>query len=309
MKLKKIADSNINNILSSEYDLAVFASGYESRCIALPGKVTKKNVSKAIVLGFEHQSDCSLRVEHDGFYQAEWELSPIVINTTSDTEIYAILNSALGGLEKENCKILIDYSSMSRTWYSAILNWVRFNDHFQNIEIDFVYTSGIYSENLTPSAISSILPLPGCEGTSGVNSKSIAVFGLGFEGLAPLCVLDKLQPDFIFTYLANPAFIENYPLITRKQNEELISMAKATLEYPIDSVEVTFVKLAELVSQYIGVSDITFVPMGPKPHVLAAILLALHYDQITCLHVQGQAKAPKDVPASDNFVITNLIFE
>lgn len=307
MRLSSIKDREFTDISNSHYDLAIFASGYESRCRRVSAQLPNSNIARTLVLGFEFVGNDELRQHSDEHFRGKWGIAPHILNSSDEMAIYSLLNNELRNISPHY--ILIDYSSMSRSWYAAILNWLRFNDFSHDVFVDLVYSSGAYSNDFSPIAVESILPLPGCEGSSGTITKSIAVFGLGFEGMAPLCVLDKLQPDEIFTYLASPAADDTYPRIAREKNKELIDLARETLGLPIASVAITFSKLAEVISPYLGSADITFVPMGPKPHVLAAILLAIRFDQVTCLHVNGTNKEPVDVITTGDVIGTRLHFK
>lgn len=307
MRLSSITDIEFGEISTNPYDLAIFASGYESRCQFVSSKLNVKNVHRQIVFGFEYIGDDQLRAESDRHFQIKWGATPHILSSTDERRVYQLLNHELSIAEPRH--ILVDYSSMSRAWYAAILNWIRFSEFNEDIFIDFVYSAGAYSAEFSPIAVKSVLPLPGCEGSSGTTTKSVAIFGLGFEGLAPLCVLDKLQPDEIFAYLASPAADAEYPIIARRKNAELISQAKETLELPLSSVQVSFTKLSEVVMPYLKMADVTFVPMGPKPHVLAAILLAIRFEQVTCLHVNGRTQSAVDVSPSGDVIATRLHFK
>ena len=52
--------------------------------------------------------------------------------------------------------------------------------------------------------------------------------------------------------------------------------------------------------------EITLVPMGPKPHVLAAILVAMRFQEVACLRVSGESY-PLDVKATAEIMATRVI--
>lgn len=309
MNLASISDITFETAIASHYDLAIFASGYESRCRYVSSQLEQANIHRQLIFGFEFVGDTLLRAESDKHFQDKWGETPNILHSPNELEVYRLLNQEVRNSGSRISRILVDYSSMSRAWYAAILNWFRFSELQSEIVVDFVYSAGEYSSDFAPIAVESILPLPGCEGSSGTVTKSIAIIGLGFENLAPLCVLDKLQPDVIFTFLASPSLNENYPAIARSKNKELIDAAKETLELPLTSIEITVTKLAEVISPYLRNADITFVPMGPKPHVLATILLAIRFNQVTCLHVHGKCREIGNVAASGDVIATSLLFK
>jgi hypothetical protein len=137
----------------------------------------------------------------------------------------------------------------------------------------------------------------------------VAVFGLGFDGLATLCVLDRMEPDVLYAYLASPAPFDDYPARAQKCNQELIDKhARQTLRLPLASVERTYRNLAELVSPHLMEADISIIPMGPKPHVLAAFLLAMRFEEIACLRVSGRRQRPERVGTTGEVVATRVQF-
>ncbi|WP_435627610.1 hypothetical protein [Candidatus Ferrigenium straubiae] len=308
MKLTSINDITFESAKANTYDLAIFACGYESRCQFISSQLNHSNINRQLIFGFEFVGDAMLRAESDKHFQQKWGIAPTILPSPNELEVYRLLNQEIRDSKAKISRVLVDYSSMSRSWYAAILNWFRFSELQSEVVVDFVYSAGEYSGDFAPISVESILPLPGCEGSSGTVTKSIAVMGLGFENLAPLCVLDKLQPDEIFAYFASPSLNESYPTIARSKNKELIDVARETLELPLTSIELTVAKLAEVISPYLKTADITFVPMGPKPHVLATILLAIRFNQVTCLHVHGKCQNIADIVASGDVIATSLQF-
>ena len=53
---------------------------------------------------------------------------------------------------------------------------------------------------------------------------------------------------------------------------------------------------------------ITFVPMGPKPHVLAALLVGLRFDQVRCLRVTSRRAFPPDAHPVGTIGVTRVEF-
>jgi hypothetical protein len=198
---------------------------------------------------------------------------------------------------------------MSRQWYAAILNWARFVPSIAEVEIDMLYSIGKYREDYPSLVINSISAIPGCEGTPLPLNDEVAIFGLGFDELAPLCVLDQVEPDVIYSFLACPAAFNDYPERARNCNQELIRHSMFTLELPLRSVQMSYSSLAEVVSKHYGKENVTLIPMGPKPHVLACILLAFRFGSITCLRVSGKRTKSYHIEATGEIVPTRINFK
>ncbi|MBZ5491303.1 MAG: hypothetical protein LAO76_10265 [Acidobacteriia bacterium] len=260
-------------------------------------------------MGFKEVEQDPQRQKNDEYFSERWG-KPRLIRADDDGIVYSLLREEINPLGS-NTRILIDYSSMSRLWYTAVLNWVRFFPGPGSIDVDLLYAVGHHKAEAPPVVIKEILSLPGCEGLPLPLSKSVAVFGLGFEGSAALCVLDRLEPDVLLCYLADPAAFPDYPDRTRNANKEVIALADACLKLPLFSVERCFGNLAELVSWHKSEAktNITLVPMGPKPHVLAALLVAMRFEEVSCLRVGYLRHKPEQVGTTGDIVTTRVEFK
>lgn len=310
MKLTTICNLQDNNIESGIYDLAIFSSGYESRCTYVPGRIPKQNVTSVIVLGFDTLLKSPQRIENDKYFNDNWgDVVKTIPNT--DGEIYSILNSYISE-SSTPLKIAIDISSMSRIWYSSVINYFNHCDYQHPVYLDMFYSVGEHQDPVAPIQTDEIMCLPGYEGAGFSLDRAVAFFGLGFDGFSPLCVFDQLEPDQAFAFMADPAAFDDYPQITYDINKELIEnyiSESRLLRLPLNNVEESFYKLSEAVSPFLDNSRIIFVPLGPKPHILASILLSLRYPEIACLHVSGKKKKPERVAATGVISSTRVNFE
>jgi hypothetical protein len=139
-------------------------------------------------------------------------------------------------------------------WSAGILNWARFLTSSSSLKIDFLYTFGNYKGDFQPLIIDDILAIPGYEGSPISDAPSLAIFGLGFDGVAALSALDQLEPNIVYAYLASPGAAEDYPAKAKHCNKTLINqyVKDKLLELPISSVEMTFRSLTELISPHRG---------------------------------------------------------
>ena len=310
MKIDRIYDIHSDLLKNELYDVAIFASGYESRCTYAPDCMKKFNLKEVIVFGFEDLSHPPQRKTSDKFYSDNFNVKPINLNSSDDSLIYSQLNRFEKNNHKDSYHFLVDYSSMSRIWYSGIINWILHATPSKKITIDFVYSRGLYEDYIPPIVINDILAIPGCEGGGIKYGTSLAIFGLGFYGLAALCVLDRLEADMVFAYIAKTNSKDNYDEKVKEINKELIQhyATKSILELPINSVEKSYQYLAELIAPYRNKSEVTLVPMGPKPQVLASILLAMRFPEVTCLRVSAKPPPgnPLDIKAGGYIFSTRI---
>jgi hypothetical protein len=309
MQLYDVKDMDLQNVGQYHYDLAMFASGYEERCTAIPKLFNPSQIENAVVIGFTEENADQQRVINDKYFIANWVEKISISSSNDDREIYNILNTIFeNSSNRKTIHILVDYSSMSRLWYAGVLNWAKFFSKADELRIDMLYAPGVHREKISPMVINDILSIPGCEGSATSLFQSIAVFGLGFDSYAALCVLDRIEPDYYYTYLASPTIFPDYPEIVMKKNDDIIRSARNTLSLPLFSVEQTYNALGEIVSLHKDEADIIFVPMGPKPHVLASILLAMKFREITCLRVSSSDGSKTNIKAAEHVVGSRIFF-
>lgn len=73
----------------------------------------------------------------------------------------------------------------------------------------------------------------------------------------------------------------------------------------IHSVQETFQILLEVCYPFFDKSTITLLPFGPKPHVLACILMANNFGAISCLYASRNNVACSVIPTGE-LVITSV---
>jgi len=305
----RVLDADVEAFCEEQYDVCIFASGYESRCTHVPRLLNPCITRKVLVLGFVEEAKSVIRLENDKWFESNWQCAPVLLSGDNEKPIYDHLQGSIRS-GNEPIKLLVDYSSMSRLWYSAVLNWARFSVPGRTVIIDFTYSVGKYAKDTKQMVIRDMFALPGCEGRAYRLRESVALFGLGFHGMASLCVLDRLESDTVYTFLASPGASEGDAKKTRDCNNELVesSKTKAVLELPLRSLETCYRTLAETISPHRPDGEITIIPMGPKPHVLASILVSMRFREVSCLRVTAEPDS-SDVKAEGDVVATRVIIK
>jgi hypothetical protein len=308
MKVLRVTDVDFDSIRQEKYDVSLFASGYEARAIHVAGMLRRQLITHPLVFGFTEEPHAGNRDANDRFYEEYWKQAPIPMSGDDEKPIYEHLDHCARAVEG-TIRIVLDYSSMSRLWYAAVLNWARFAAK-REVCVDFVYSMGRYEEEKRPMVIRQIVSVPGCEGRAYHLRECVAVFGLGFHGAAAMCVLDRLEASVVYAFLAAPGSSPEYVERTRKCNKDLLDDVRRKkqpiLELPLSSIEKSYRNLAELISYHRSDGEITVVPMGPKPHVLASILVAMRFPEVACLRVAGMPY-PVDVKPTGEIVATRVI--
>lgn len=309
MSIHQVTDCSLADLAQEKYDVAVFASGYEARCTFVPKAFEGTSVASHVVLGFKDLADTEPRKEHDNYFRTQWKVEPQIASAGNDFVIQDLLNHVVSE-HGEVRKMLVDCSSMSRLWYSGILNWARYGNSAAETVIDLVYALGKYEDNDSPMVIEDMVTIPGCEGGALHSQQSLAIFGLGFNGWASLSVLERLEADQVYAFIASPGSSPDSPERVRKLNKDFLDEPRVkqhVLELPLRSVEASYRFLSELVTPHRLKDSVTLVPMGPKPHVLASILVSMRFPEVSCMRVSAKRADPEKVEATGEVVAVRVV--
>lgn len=226
---------------------------------------------------------------------------------TTDADIYNGLRRAAP--KSGVIRVLVDYSDMSPAEYAAVFNWAELASP-HGAEIDMVYAESDYDKAHPPLMIDSILAVPGCEGNPVLGRQTVGLFGLGYDGPVALGVLDRLEPDVVFAVVANPGSTEDAAERASRFNKPFLeNHADVRVDLPISHVATTVRYMQELVAPYIGAANVVAVPLGPKPHALAAQILSRSYPRdIACLYVTGRRVEGVTAIPTGRFVTTRVSY-
>lgn len=291
--------------------LGIFAAGFEKRSWALAQLLNMDRFKKNVVLKFKEFDNAGARESADEFYESLPNCTPYECGTYSEDDIYAVLRECVpSGTGVDAIKIMVDYSSMPRIWYAAILNYFKMVNPQCRVELYFGYLAGIYVGQITPKSVERITVVPGFEGVAGAAGRSLAVFGLGFEPWSVYAVLERIDSDEIIALIADPGSEPKAAGLSREINNEFIeAYSDELLPLPLFEVSTVFRILAERITFNLAQSDdVTLVGLGPKPHVLAMLLLGIRFPEVAIVQAKAQHNAPDDIDSMDVGCFTRVEF-
>ncbi|HIE0470373.1 TPA: hypothetical protein ACXJAF_002822 [Pseudomonas aeruginosa] len=203
-----VEDISFGDVCASAYDVSIFCCGYEERCTYLASVIERTLMGDMLVFDFsdEKLDVRGVRERNENFFQ---KVSGRLIEVSYGQAHVVVENlrqsiEQLMSVGKESATILVDYSSMPKLWTAEILNF--FKNYSAEIELvfDFIYSVGehIYSDR--PRQLRDPIVLPGCEAVATYNKKTVAIFGLGFDSGAPVCIHQMIEPDVTFALVARP---------------------------------------------------------------------------------------------------------
>jgi hypothetical protein len=306
MIIGRVRDMPPGEIQDGRYDLTLFASGHESRCTHFAQHSNVCRLEDACyVLGFDAIEPNTARRRNDAWFDAALGRKPRLVHAEDDTSIYEILRNALDGIPTP--RVRVDYTSMPRVWYAAVLNWLRVQSGHESATVDFVYSPGRHSRRWPEIIVQDIVPIPSCEGSPRPLAKTVLIVGLGYDAIAPFAIEERLEPDVTYAFMAEPGSVPAAPARTRMYNREFLD---AVVDYsaclPIESVETVLAALTEVAAYHRHDANVTLVPLGPKPHVLAGLLLAFRMREVACLRIQHSRVHPSDVRPTGALVATRV---
>ncbi len=294
------------------YDWYIVGVGFESRTEYVLDRLHNADVTAlhALVLifpdvnGSEREGKICKIIE-SVFPQVDVE----TVGTNSQFAIWKLLRERFQA--PGSTRILVDYSSMSRAWYAAILSWFWENSRMHlRCQLDFLYALGKYSKEFAEKevVIDDIEIVPGCAGEMFRHARTVAVFGLGFYGYMSLCACEQIEPDVLYTFSTTENPIAEFVIEDRAGNRELVQRASKSFKLSVTSVASAYRCLSEISTIHLNKRDeVILAPMGPKPHVLASVLVSLANRRVCTLRVRHE-QYKSDVEALGPIIATRINF-
>lgn len=305
-----VDDLSMRDLRYTKYDVAIFSCGYEERCIDAASRLTKKNIDNVLVLTFDQHQDDPIRTECISYFENNWgNFQLLEISQRETSTIQKALSRMIKSTGKEEINVLIDYTSMSRAWYASALNYlVNFCD--VKVTIDLIYATAIYSNLELNVELGELRVIPGCEGISLTKKHNAAIFMLGFDKYGPQRLYNLLNPNKCFGVMAAPAATYEYESTCLEKNKDFISHyiggEDKLIKLPINSISSCFDNMSQMLGPLRADYNVSIIPFGPKPHILAAILCSFTYPNVTCLYSEYIRKETTKVESSGDFVISRL---
>jgi len=306
INLASVTNINEGDLFNQNFDLLIFACGYESRSIDFFKSFQQLKIQNTLVLHFnERRNACSRNINEK--FLSKFEFHKLNLSAVDEKPIYKKLETLFINIadKGKNINILIDYTSMPKIWYTGIFNYIRLTQN-SNFNIFLNYTHGEYQSLNLDYQYESYQALPFHEGTLSSNIKSLLVLTLGFSPNLTRSIIQSIEPNKIIGVLPIPGNSD----IHTKRSEEIKSNLSNEIDdwvnTPIDDVEKAFNLFTQICQDYIHEYDVIFLPLGPKPFTIATILAGQRFKEITCLHLNALRNKVADVISKKSYVLTKI---
>ncbi|MDQ3190590.1 MAG: hypothetical protein M3Q58_03270 [Bacteroidota bacterium] len=308
LDLKEVNNVDIDEIKQIAFDISIFASGYESRSVFLAKNLDLQSFGKTIVFGFAEYKGNEVRKTNDSYYESN-SINIAIVSSQEEKDIYDYLITVFKEFEdKKEITILIDYTSMSRLWYSGILNFVRYQEK-EKITVYFNYSLGKYTSEFLDYSYTSINSLPSHEGSLSSNNKTLLVLAIGFSPYLVQSVIEEIEPNQTIGILPIPNILKEYEEISEKIKDNILTKdIDDWIKCPINNLENIFRTYAELASNNVHRKDLIFLSLGPKIFTLASIIVAQRFEQVTCLYLKSGNGSTEDVGATGDFICNRITY-
>lgn len=274
MKISRV-DSYLEEEIT-DIDIFVGVMGREPRCSYLPQKIYKTKVAKECHLIKYTQFD---QYEVDGQFILH---GPIEKSDTQSNPIWEIFQQILN-TDKKEFNVLIDYSSMTRSWYANFLFSCCELHIDKIINLYFGYT--IASFNSPATGISyKVDRMYNYLHFNAPNRPTALIIGLGYEKDQAYSLMGyfNVGPDDVYLFRTDKRTNEDYYQEVTKQNAELIKAVPDNhiFEYSLDDIISANKLLLDLCHELTFSNRVIIVPCGPKPFTLISLLTSIRNDSV-----------------------------
>lgn len=310
MILKLIRDSRIEKVEETMYDLFITSSGYETRASYLARNYNIR-ASEYLCLRFNSQIDIFAHTQNDQFYTRH---NYTIVN--DDGSAYEglkfFLLDFIKRFDRTSLKILVDYSSMSRVWYSYILSFFEKMELSQEeVTLCFSYTHSIYEDPPAFDAYRShISPIEGYYSILPPIKPTALIIGLGYLRFQALGLTEYFEAE-PYTFINRPSMEDRFYLSVMENNELLLqSVHKSNIYYySIYQLEFSYKILHVLCKDLQSSKRIVMAPCGPKPFTLLCLLTSLSLGNIDVWRISANHNdAPVDKVENGELSIVDVTF-
>jgi len=281
MELKNIQQIDFEKLNEIRFDILIMVSGYEDRCSFLATHLSSVAIHK-IVFGFREKKNEGFRHENDQVFSS---LNYDFHETSGESgnDIQLLLDELLQDEEKDKLSILVDYSCMTKEWYSAIVNHcVNWDFKMSKLDLYFSYTPSMFEKPKKKNLLSKLKrnPISGNPGTAG---KPVAlILGLGYDQHQALELVNRIRPAVTYAFYSDPSHDKRFVEEVKKINQDVLQNLPDShiFKFPMNDFRQINLLLKELVIDLRLQSQVILAPIGPKPFALSCMLLSAQYPDV-----------------------------
>lgn len=273
-----------------ETDLLIVASGYEERATSVASLLREAPIRRRLALGFPDRRDLARDVNDACFH--EWGFQLATLHDSHAEALTTEILRAVGEAKDKRCRIVVDYSSMTRDLYAEVLRILGRIEGTFSVECYFAYTPSFFSEPKPPTGNLYVAPIAGFSNLQLPDRPTALIVGLGYEERRALGLVDYVEAAESYAFLADPGIDDRFLDVVEQNNQFLLSRLgdERLFRYPLADLRAT---AAVLSSVALGLAEdfrVILAPLGPKPFSLLCLLLAFRFRRFDVWRVSSGAK-------------------
>lgn len=310
MKISSYRQVPFKLVCEQTVDLLICSSGYEDRSTYLASKLDATKIKEKVAIEFNDNGDAFSRKRNDQFFATNG-FSTIRSDGDFENEIIHFLEKFMSRVERPEVRIVVDYSSMTRIWYSGILRFFRDASFEVAVSISFCYSIAKFVSAPEPRSYNiHIGPIKGFSGFSVPQMPTALIIGLGYEKNRAIGLTEYLDAE-TFLFITDGSKVREYSEEVLQKNIVLMSKIKNEniFFYPINQLELT---AALLISLYENLSvryRIVVAPCGPKPFTFLSLFTSLLKGDIDVWRISsGKESIPVNKTAEGEIVVFDVVF-
>ncbi len=306
MELSSILHIEHDQLNDFEADVFITTLSCESRCTTVARKLEATKISRKIVLVKDDQSELFSYQENNLYFKDQGFELIIVESKIPDM---GALFSSLGG---QHISVILDCTCMSTKWYYEFFNWFGENqDGYDSATLRMAYSMSGLEDHKQVLKVKSVKNILTKETIETQKKKSALILGLGYEKGVSETIFNKIKPDLLYLYYADPpadkmsvehVFVNNHALINSTPIRNLVS-------YPIRNGQTIYQKLIDTILPLRTEYSIILVPHGPKFFYVVSLLVHLGYPDIQVFYPKFKKSVAIDRTSCDEPVFLDVLFE
>lgn len=309
MELTDVIHISSPELQKFEPDLFIAASGYESRSISIPSQLGEIHGKKVVIAFSEHKKEIS-RQKNDDFYENN-NYTKMSCSGLESPDFQSIFEQFS---HKDQLKVMIDISVMTRQWYHAFLHFLYECDPCKTLTVRITYCAALFNAPMILQKKVSLkkfkIDEPGLDFVSS-DKKTALIMGLGIEKDVSQQIHKLINPDRTYLLYADPSIQKNYVETVFINNHMLIQNTdiKNLKGYPLQNTQDIYGLLINLVLPLRKDYQIILVPNGPKIFSVISMILQFSYPDIDLYYPKYKIKKISDRESSGQYTAFDLVFE
>jgi hypothetical protein len=277
MRLVSTRQVGASETLTDSYDVFIAASGYEARATYAFTTLSVASVARKIAFGFSDRPTGRRKVNDAIFDSGDVKVIPIDGNSGTAARQHTV--GLLDDIKSETARVLVDYSSMTRSWYAGIIEGILATKTKRNVTCVFSYSPASYSPPSPPAPNAIAGPISGFCSLDVPDKPSALVIGLGYERERALGILEYIDPAVAFAFYTEPAIDERYTACVVQNNRPLLDLLgrDKIFRHPLSDLQRAASLLTSLYSALSEDYRVILAPLGVKPFSLLCLLLASRF--------------------------------